>query len=174
MSCNVYNKSISKNINSFNSVHLGIRRPILCFHFYTKCFNFLREFKKRKQEFLFVLFFIYYQSMLQLMCCTYNELSYLYNVHYTVYNVHTLYSTRFWLKGVCHEIFDLQFFSWFEPIWAPDKQAKYFRIRFWFRRDIRSQSSKKSTPRCATHRGVKILGLDNQPNFLQLFSYMIE
>ena len=43
-------------------------------------------------------------------------------------------------KGVCHEMFD-PFFSWFEPIWAPDKQPKvYFRIRFRFRRDIRSQS----------------------------------
>ena len=30
------------------------------------------------------------------------------------------------LKGVCHEIFDLQFFSRFEPIWAPDKQTKVF------------------------------------------------
>ena len=28
------------------------------------------------------------------------------------------------LKGVCHEIFDIQFLSWFEPIWAPDEQAK--------------------------------------------------
>ena len=27
------------------------------------------------------------------------------------------------LKGMCHEIFDLKFFSWLEPIWAPDKQA---------------------------------------------------
>ena len=27
------------------------------------------------------------------------------------------------LKGVCHEIFDLQFFK---PIWAPDKQVKVF------------------------------------------------
>ena len=25
-----------------------------------------------------------------------------------------------------HEIFYLQFFSWFEPIWATDKQAKVF------------------------------------------------
>ena len=30
------------------------------------------------------------------------------------------------LKGVCQEILDLQFFSWFEPTWAPDKQAKVF------------------------------------------------
>ena len=28
------------------------------------------------------------------------------------------------LKGQCHEIFDLYFFSLIEPIWAPDKQAK--------------------------------------------------
>ena len=32
----------------------------------------------------------------------------------------------FTLQGVCHEIFDLQFFSWFKPIWAPYKQAKVF------------------------------------------------
>ena len=30
------------------------------------------------------------------------------------------------LRGVCHEIFDLHFFPWLEPIWAPDKQAKVF------------------------------------------------
>ena len=30
------------------------------------------------------------------------------------------------LKGVGHEIFDLQFFSWFEPIWDSDKQTKVF------------------------------------------------
>ena len=29
------------------------------------------------------------------------------------------------LKGVCHEIFNFHF-SWFEPIWAPDQQAKVF------------------------------------------------
>ena len=29
---------------------------------------------------------------------------------------------------MCHEIFDLQCFSWFEPIWAPDKQAEVFSI----------------------------------------------
>ena len=33
------------------------------------------------------------------------------------------------VKGVCHEIFDLLFFSWFEPIWAPDKHAK---VLNWF------------------------------------------
>ena len=30
------------------------------------------------------------------------------------------------LKGVCHEIFDLHFCSWFEPIQAPEKQAEVF------------------------------------------------
>ena len=39
-------------------------------------------------------------------------------VHYTYKKDH--------LKGVCHEIFDLQFFSWFEFIGHPDKQAKVF------------------------------------------------
>ena len=38
----------------------------------------------------------------------------------------TIYVARHFLKGVCHEIFDLQFFSWLKPIWAPDKQAKIF------------------------------------------------
>ena len=28
------------------------------------------------------------------------------------------------LKGQCHEIFELYFFSLIEPIWALDKQAK--------------------------------------------------
>ena len=27
---------------------------------------------------------------------------------------------------MCHEIFDLHFCSWFEPIWDPDKQSKVF------------------------------------------------
>ena len=48
----------------------------------------------------------------------YTSLLFLENITYTVNNV--------FLKGVWHEIFDLQFFSWLEPIWAPDKQAKVF------------------------------------------------
>ena len=36
------------------------------------------------------------------------------------------------LKGVCHKIFDLQFLSWFEPIWAPEKQAEWSIFRFCF------------------------------------------
>ena len=47
----------------------------------------------------------------------------------------------FGLKGVCHEIFGLQFFSWFD--WNPSgpliNRLKYYRIPFRFRRDIRSQ-----------------------------------
>ena len=35
-------------------------------------------------------------------------------------------------KGVFHEIFDLCFHD--KPIWAPDRQVKYFRIPFRFRR----------------------------------------
>ena len=38
----------------------------------------------------------------------------------------------------------------------------------------RSQSSKNSTPRCAWHREVKILGLAKQNLFLQIFSFMID
>ena len=60
-----------------------------------------------------------------------------------------------------------QIFSWFERIQAPDKQAKYFRIKFRFHRDIRSVSSKMLTPQCALHLWIKILGLLN-PNFLYL------
>ena len=51
---------------------------------------------------------------------------------------------------MCHEISDLQFFSWFEPIWAPDKQAKVF---------SESHSAVWCTPRswtqrCDAHHGV--------------------
>ena len=77
---------------------------------------------------------------------------------------------QFSFKGVCHEIFDLSFLSWFEPIWAPDKQ--YFRIRFWFRQDIRIVKKlhgvhhtaeldsavcilpRSQTPWCTSHRRV--------------------
>ena len=34
------------------------------------------------------------------------------------------YINWYTLKGQCHEIFDLYFFSLIEPIWSPDKQAK--------------------------------------------------
>ena len=53
-------------------------------------------------------------------------------------------------------------------------RLKYFQIWFQFRRDIRSQSLKNSTPRCAWHHGVKILGLANKKKFLILFSFTID
>ena len=52
-------------------------------------------------------------------------------------------------------------------------RLKYFRIRFRFCWDIWSKSSKNSTPRCAWLQGVIILGLANQKNVLQIFSFMI-
>ena len=36
------------------------------------------------------------------------------------------------LKGQSNEIFDLQFFSPFEPAWAPDQCVKIFSIFVWF------------------------------------------
>ena len=78
------------------------------------------------------------------------------------------------LKGVCHEIFDLRFFSWFQPIWAPDKQAEVFSNSVSISPRYSITKFEKSTPRCASHRGVKILVLAIPKNFLQIFSYMIE
>ena len=46
--------------------------------------------------------------------------------HKTFFSPGAIFWKHNLLKGVCHEIFDLQFFSWFKPIWAPDKQAKVF------------------------------------------------
>ena len=73
------------------------------------------------------------------------------------------------LKGVCHEIFDIHFFHDSNPSRPLINRLKYFRIRFRFRRDIRSQSSKKSTPRCASHHGVKILVLAIPKIFFKSF-----
>ena len=66
------------------------------------------------------------------------------------------------LKGVCHKILDLHFFSWFEPIWAPDKQAEVF------------SNSVSISPRYSITKFEKILVLAIPKNFLQIFSYMIE
>ena len=38
------------------------------------------------------------------------------------------------LKGQCHEIFDLYFFSLIKPIWSPDKQAKMVFLKNSFSR----------------------------------------
>ena len=75
---------------------------------------------------------------------------------------------------MCHEIFYLHFLAWFAPIWAPDKQAKVFYNSFRFYRDIRSQSSKNSTPRCVWHCRVKKFCSANKFFFfLQIFFFMI-
>ena len=59
-------------------------------------------------------------------------------------------------------------------IWAPDKQAEVFSNSVSISKRHRSQSSKKSTPRCTAHRGVKILVLAIKKKILKIFSYMIE
>ena len=41
------------------------------------------------------------------------------------------------LKGQCHEIFELNFFLFIEPIWAPEKQTKMIFLKIRFREDIR-------------------------------------
>ena len=57
-------------------------------------------------------------------------------------------------KGVCHGIFDLYFFMIRTHLGPWYNRVKYFRIQFRIRREIRSQSSKNSIPRCDAHRGV--------------------
>ena len=73
-------------------------------------------------------------------------------------------------KGVCHEIFDLYFFPWFEPIWAPDKQGKVFSNLVSF--SVRYSIAKFEKFDSAVW--VKILGLANQKICLQIFSFMIQ
>ena len=64
------------------------------------------------------------------------------------------------LKGVCHEIFDLQFVSWFEPLIS---RLKYFWIQFRFCRDIQIFKNStvcippwSQTSRCASYRRVRL------------------
>ena len=58
------------------------------------------------------------------------------------------------LKGQCHEIFDLYFFSLIEPIWSPNKQAKMVFLKICFPEDIRIQILKNLTPCRLTLCGV--------------------
>ena len=60
------------------------------------------------------------------------------------------------LKGVCHEIFDLQFYHDSKPSGPLIHRIKDFRIRFRFRRDI--QTLKKAL-RCASLRGIQLRSL---------------
>ena len=78
------------------------------------------------------------------------------------------------LKGVCHEIFNLHFFHNSNLSGPLINRLKYFRVRYQFRRDIRSQSSENSTSQCAWHSGVKNFGVANQKCVLPIFSFMID
>ena len=77
------------------------------------------------------------------------------------------------LKGVCHKIFDIHFFHDSNPSRPLIKRLENFRIRFQFHRDIwifkklrgvhhTGESSDLKffiTPRCASHRGVRLCGV---------------
>ena len=54
-----------------------------------------------------------------------------------VYEIHALLSVYNSFKGVCHKIFDLQFFHDSNPTGPLINRLKYFRIWFLFRQDIR-------------------------------------
>ena len=80
------------------------------------------------------------------------------------------------LKGSVSRDFRPPFFMFQIRIHLGPIQTVYFIFKFGFRfrKDIRSQSSKNSTPQCAWHHGVNILGLANLKNVLQIFSFMID
>ena len=97
--------------------------------------------------------------------------------HILSFSSNTLTGFKWWcrctdlsLKGVCHKIFDLQFFLWFKPIWAPNKQAKIFSnlvsILLRYSNFLKKESDsavcftpRSQAPRCASHRGVKLRGV---------------
>ena len=81
-----------------------------------------------------------------------------------------IFGTVFWgyLKGVCHEMFDLHFFHDSNPSRPLINRLKYFRLLLQFQRDIRIKKKKNSavciplrsqTRRCASYRGVKLRGV---------------
>ena len=76
------------------------------------------------------------------------------------------------LKGVCHEIFDLYFFSWFKPIWAPDKQSKVF-LNLISIRYLTTKLEKFDSAVCMAPRS-QILGLVRPLFILQIFSFMTD
>ena len=72
--------------------------------------------------------------------------------------------------GSVSKICDLQFFSLFQPIWTPDKQATVFSNSVL----ISSRYSlTKLSPRCAAHRGNQKFCIVNQHFLLLIFSFMI-
>ena len=57
------------------------------------------------------------------------------------------------LKGQCHEIYDLYiFFSWIEPIWAPDKQSKMVFLKNLFSRIMNLKLEKFDSAQTNTAR----------------------
>ena len=57
------------------------------------------------------------------------------------------------LKRQCHKIFELYFFSWIEPIWAPDKQAKMVLLKNSFSwRYLNAKFKKFYSAQCNTAR----------------------
>ena len=71
---------------------------------------------------------------------------------------------------MCHEIFDLQIFSWFEPIWAPDKHAEIFQFLKSYAVCIPLRSQ---TPRCASHHGVELCGVHHSAESITLTNWKI-
>ena len=105
--------------------------------------------------------------------CTYNPKHY--NFKFEGFEAHDIHCDQeISLKGVCHEIFDLQFFSCFEPIWAPDKQAKVFlnSVLISPRYTIR-KFEKFDSAVCMT-QGSKHFRLSQSKNFLLIFSFIID
>jgi hypothetical protein len=60
------------------------------------------------------------------------------------------------LKGQCHEIFDLWFFSSNNPIWAPDSRVKAFSN---MASNSRSYSTKSVPEQCQWHRYGRLSGV---------------
>ena len=86
-----------------------------------------------------------------------------------------------WLKGVSHKSFDLYFFPWFEPIWAPDKQGKVFLnlVSIWLRYSItkfgKFDSALCITPRCAVWLWsvMHTAELDSAAGLVQYFAHLL-
>ena len=72
------------------------------------------------------------------------------------YEVHAKWSTAVRLKGIVTRDFRPPIFSWFEPIWAPDKQPKVFSISVSF---SPRYSITKWSLQCAAHHGDDLRGV---------------
>ena len=81
------------------------------------------------------------------------------------------------VKGSVSWDFKPPIFSWFEPIWVSDKQAKVFlNLVSILPRYLITKFEKFDSAVCMRHTAVKILDLANkqiQICFLQIFSFMV-